>query len=79
MDMERLQKEMFCYNFLNLINILNILVIEIQKKWIADTGTNIKIISEKQSRDLSPDYYFVLPCILKRNFIKRERYAFKRN
>ena len=35
-------------------------------------GTNIPIISEKQSRDSKPDYYLVLPWHFKEEFIKRE-------
>ncbi len=36
-------------------------------------GTNIPIISEKQSRELNPDYYLVLPWHFKEEFIKREK------
>ena len=36
-------------------------------------GTNIPIISEKDSRDLKPDYYLVLPWQFKEEFIKREK------
>ena len=35
-------------------------------------GTKIKIISEKKSRNLSPDYYFVLPWHFKKEILKRE-------
>ena len=35
-------------------------------------GTKIKIISENQSRKLSPDYYFVLPWHFKEEILKRE-------
>ena len=36
-------------------------------------GTKIKIISENESRKLTPDYYFVLPWHFKeRNFKKRK-------
>mgnify|MGYP001176259403 FL=1 len=35
-------------------------------------GTYIKIISEKKSRELKPDYYFVLPWHFKNEIIKRE-------
>ena len=36
-------------------------------------GTNIPIISEKESRELNPDYYLVLPWHFKEEFIKREK------
>ena len=35
-------------------------------------GTYIKIISEKRSRKLKPDYYFVLPWHFKNEIVKRE-------
>jgi hypothetical protein len=35
-------------------------------------GTNIKIISEKKSRSLEPDYYLVLPWHFKEEILKRE-------
>jgi len=35
-------------------------------------GTKIKIISEKKSRKLLPDYYFVLPWHFKDEILKRE-------
>ena len=35
-------------------------------------GTKIKIISEKKSRKLSPDYYLVLPWHFKKEILKRE-------
>ena len=35
-------------------------------------GTKIKIISEKKSRDLKPDYYFVLPWHFKKEILIRE-------
>ncbi len=36
-------------------------------------GSNIKIISEKESRLMSPDYYFVLPWHFKNEILKREK------
>ena len=36
-------------------------------------GTYIKIISEKKSRQLKPDYYFVLPWHFKNEIVKREK------
>jgi len=35
-------------------------------------GTKIKIISEKKSRSLKPNYYFVLPWHFKKEILKRE-------
>ena len=35
-------------------------------------GTKIKIISEKKSRKLAPDYYLVLPWHFKKEILKRE-------
>ncbi|OGI06670.1 MAG: methyltransferase [Candidatus Melainabacteria bacterium RIFCSPLOWO2_02_FULL_35_15] len=36
-------------------------------------GTNIPIVSEKESRVLKPDYYLVLPWHFKEEFIEREK------
>jgi len=36
-------------------------------------GTKIKIISEKKSRKMSPDYYLVLPWHFKNEILKREK------
>ena len=36
-------------------------------------GTKIKIISEFKSRNLKPDYYFVLPWHFKKEIIQREK------
>jgi len=36
-------------------------------------GTKIKIISEKKSRNMMPDYYFVLPWHFKEEILKREK------
>jgi SAM-dependent methyltransferase len=36
-------------------------------------GTNIRIISEEDSRRMRPDYYLVLPWHFKNEFLKRER------
>lgn len=36
-------------------------------------GTNIRIISEEESRRLRPDYYLVLPWHFKKEFLERER------
>jgi SAM-dependent methyltransferase len=36
-------------------------------------GTNIRIISEEESRRLRPDYYLVLPWHFKKEFLLRER------
>ncbi|MDC3162670.1 methyltransferase, partial [Candidatus Pelagibacter sp.] len=40
-------------------------------------GTKIKIISEKKSRSLKPDYYLVLPWHFKDEILKRENKARK--
>lgn len=43
-------------------------------KWNAKTiASEIKIISEEKSRDLKPDYYFVLPWHFKKEFLDREK------
>jgi hypothetical protein len=43
-------------------------------KWGAKTlGSNIKIISEKDSKILNPDYYFVLPWHFKKEILNREK------
>ena len=36
-------------------------------------GTDIPIVSEEESRNMSPDYYLVLPWHFKQEFIERER------
>lgn len=36
-------------------------------------GTDIPIVSEKESRDKNPDYYLVLPWHFKEEFLERER------
>ncbi len=36
-------------------------------------GTDIPIVSEKESREMKPDYYLVLPWHFKKEFIERER------
>lgn len=41
-------------------------------------GTQIKIVSEKFSRSLSPDYYLVLPWHFKKEIIVREKYTIKK-
>ena len=41
-------------------------------------GTNIKIISEKTSRDLRPHYYLVLPWHFKNEILKREKNIIKK-
>jgi hypothetical protein len=54
-----------------------------QIKYIADRnelkfdkftpGNSIRIISEKLSRELKPDYYLVLPWHFKKEILKREK------
>ena len=41
-------------------------------------GTKIKIISEKSSRSLKPDYYLVLPWHFKKEIVLREKEAIKK-
>ena len=41
-------------------------------------GSNIKIISEKTSRALKPDYYLVLPWHFKDEILKREKNIIKK-
>ena len=36
-------------------------------------GTKIKIISERESRSMKPDFYFVLPWHFKKEILKREK------
>ena len=42
-------------------------------------GTKIKIISEKKSRNLKPDYYFVLPWHFKKEILVREKEIRRKN
>ena len=42
-------------------------------------GTRIKIITEKKSRSLRPDYYLVLPWHFKKEILKREKKLLKKN
>ena len=43
-------------------------------KWNARTiSSDIQIISEKKSKKLNPDYYFVLPWHFKKEFLEREK------
>ena len=47
-------------------------------KWSRKTiGTNLKIISEEESRSLNPDYYFILPWHFLEEFRQREKEFFK--
>ena len=41
-------------------------------------GTNIKIISENESRNKKPDYYLVLPWHFKNQILRRERKMLKK-
>ena len=44
------------------------------EKWGTHTiGSKINIISERQSKLMNPDYYFVLPWHFKKEFIQREK------
>ena len=50
-----------------------------EKKYSLYTpGTKIKIISEKSSRSLKPDYYLVLPWHFKKEIVLREKEAIKK-
>ena len=43
-------------------------------KWSRRTiGTNLKIISEEESRSLNPDYYLILPWHFLEEFRQREK------
>ena len=48
-----------------------------EKDGLYSPGTKIKIISEKKSRNLKPDYYLVLPWHFKKEIIKREKKIIK--
>jgi hypothetical protein len=41
-------------------------------------GTKIKIISEKKSRKISPNYYLVLPWHFRKEILKREKLTIKK-
>ena len=41
-------------------------------------GSKIKIISEKDSRAMHPDYYLVLPWHFKKEILKREKITIKK-
>ena len=44
------------------------------KKWGTKTiGSKIDIISERTSKSMKPQYYFVLPWHFKKEFLKREK------
>ena len=43
-----------------------------QKSGAMTLGTNIKIISEEESRAMKPDYYLVLPWHFRKEFLERE-------
>ena len=44
-----------------------------QKNNLYTPGSNIKIISESKSREMKPDYYFVLAWHFKKEILSRER------
>lgn len=48
-----------------------------QKVGARTLGTNIKIISEEESRKMQPDYYLVLPWHFRAEFLKRETQTIK--
>ena len=41
-------------------------------------GTKIRIISEKKSRDIMPDFYLVLPWHFKKEILNREKNLIKK-
>lgn len=51
----------------------------IEKNHHFTPGTKIKIITEKKSRSLRPDYYLVLPWHFKKEILKREKSLLKNN
>ena len=50
----------------------------LEKNGLYTPGTKIKIISEKKSRNMKPDYYLVLPWHFKKEIIKREKQIIKK-
>ena len=59
-------------------NMLSVISDRNPDKWKKLTaGTNITIISEKESRDLKPDYYFILAWHFLDEFVKREAEFFE--
>ena len=79
--MEPQQKVMFYCSISKLIKILLISLLSVTKKKynLYTPGTKIKIISEKLSRSLKPDYYFVLPWHFKKEILLREKKMRKNN
>tara|TARA_B100000242_G_C43053904_1_gene492664 strand:+ start:934 stop:2151 length:1218 start_codon:yes stop_codon:yes gene_type:complete len=60
-------------------NIIDFVAERNKKKYNLYTpGTKIKIISEKLSRSLKPDYYFVLPWHFKDEILSREKNSIKK-
>ena len=49
-----------------------------QKIEASTIGINIKIISEKMSKKLKPDYYLVLPWHFKKEIVSREKEYIKK-
>ena len=49
-----------------------------QKIEASTIGINIKIISEKMSKKLKPDYYLVLPWHFKKEIVNREKKYIKK-
>ena len=58
------------YNIINLIPKYRFISVEIIKWGNYTVGSNIKIISEKTSREINPDYYFILAWHFLEEFIK---------
>ena len=49
-----------------------------KKYGLKTLGTNIPIISEKESRKMKPDYYLILPWHFKKEFLNREKLFLKK-
>ena len=75
MDTVHPPKEMCYFSFLEFPKIpLIVLLIETQRKNNFYTpGTKIKIVTEKISRKIKPDYYLVLPWHFKKEILIREK------
>ena len=73
-------REMFYFNTLILAEKILIFVADRNpKKFNYYTpGTKIKIISEKKSRKISPNYYLVLPWHFRKEILKREKSTIKK-
>ena len=72
-EINSLTKELFYKNLLNSKKHLDYISDRnIAKKNFFTPGTKIKIITEKDSRKIKPDYYLVLPWHFRNEILKRE-------